>query len=630
MDPRNFLNEVRIFQFEALSFSEHTNNLDGVEKILYGTEFYNTKVSYVTSAGQTINMSEKYSDLILKGGKTSKVSSYHLASRIKQEVGPFLSHSSISGKVAGFEGLYNFYNIGATSSSEPMGAIKNGLQYAKDGKGASESVKAKFLIPWNTKERAITGGAIFIGDSYINQGQDTVYLQKFDVTGDSLFWHQYMTNVLAPYSESKSIYTGYKNSNLLDIPMNFIIPVYDNMPEIPTQSPSIEPSNFTQDNTKVYCNATNVNVRTGPSTSYEVITMVQEGNQMTRIKKGIGTGDRWDMVRLSNGIIGYISQNYVTEVPPVQIENIEISLDNNVIQKGERKKLNIKITPEEAKDHKVIYSSSNPNIITVDNEGNLRGITSGKATITVKAEENNIKDSIDIEVYSKVTNILIDHSDVYMQVGDTFKINAYVEPDDANEKGILFESSRQDILTVDEYGNLEAKSEGIATITVKSKENEEIKKECNVTVVRKMEDWEIHFDSSLNVNSLEVSGINYDKNRVANLKDLITTDLKLEFVNYKGETLNDTDIVGTGSKILVKENGVLLREYTIIVYGDSNGDGKINSIDLLVLQRHILELEKLDSIFMKASNVRKTSSKPSSVDLLLIQRHILQLQEIEQ
>ena len=64
MDPRNFLNEVRIFQFEALSFSEHTNNIDGVEKILYGTEFYNTKVSYLTSSGQTINMSEKYSDLI--------------------------------------------------------------------------------------------------------------------------------------------------------------------------------------------------------------------------------------------------------------------------------------------------------------------------------------------------------------------------------------------------------------------------------------------------------------------------------------------------------------------------------------------------------------------------------------
>ena len=99
IDPRNFLNEVRIFQFEGLSYAESVNQLSTIEKILYGTEFYNQKVSYINSSGTTVNMTEKYSDLILKAGKTSKVSSYHLASRIKQEVGPFLSHSSISGTV---------------------------------------------------------------------------------------------------------------------------------------------------------------------------------------------------------------------------------------------------------------------------------------------------------------------------------------------------------------------------------------------------------------------------------------------------------------------------------------------------------------------------------------------------
>ncbi len=60
----------------------------------------------------------------------------------------------LSGTVSGYKGLYNFYNIGATSSSEPMGAIKNGLQYAKDGKGASEQTKTKYLIPWNTQRKS--------------------------------------------------------------------------------------------------------------------------------------------------------------------------------------------------------------------------------------------------------------------------------------------------------------------------------------------------------------------------------------------------------------------------------------------------------------------------------------------
>lgn len=276
MDPRNFLNNVRIFQFEGLSYDEKTNNKEGIEKILYGTEFYDKIVQYVTSSGNTVTMNSKYSDLILKAGKTSAVSPYHLASRIKQEVGPFLSHASISGTVSGYKGLYNFYNIGATSSSEPMGAIKNGLQYAKDGKGASEQTKTKYLIPWNNKEKAITGGGIFIGSSYINIGQDTVYLQKFHVTsnnGGELFWHQYMTNVLAPYSESKLIYNGYANMNMLNNSMTFIIPVYNNMPETPVENPNILESDFVEDNSKVYADVqTTLNIREGPSSSYEVLT----------------------------------------------------------------------------------------------------------------------------------------------------------------------------------------------------------------------------------------------------------------------------------------------------------------------------------------------------------------------
>ena len=69
MDPRNFLNEVRIFQFEELSFNGSTNTIEGIEKILYGTEFYNQIVSYLTSSGSTVTMNKKYSDLIYNAEK---------------------------------------------------------------------------------------------------------------------------------------------------------------------------------------------------------------------------------------------------------------------------------------------------------------------------------------------------------------------------------------------------------------------------------------------------------------------------------------------------------------------------------------------------------------------------------
>lgn len=633
MDPRNFLNEVRIFQFEGLSYNAQTNNLDGVEKILYGTEFYNTKVSYLDSSGNTINMNEKYSDLILRGGQTSYVSPYHLASRIKQEVGPFLTHSSISGRVQGFEGLYNFYNIGATSSAEPMGAIKNGLQYAKDGKGASQETKNKYLIPWNTKERAITGGGIFIGSSYINRGQNTIYLQKFDVNDEyknDLFWHQYMTNVLAPYSESRSIYNGYKNIGLLDTNMNFIIPIYENMPDIPTQSPDININDFLEDNTKVYCNASNVNIRTGPSTSYEILTVVTNQEKMLRIKKGKQTGERWDKVILENGIIGYIYQNYVTEVPEVQIEQIEIMIDNTTLKKGETKQLQVTILPEEAREHRLIYSSSNLEVATIDNNGIINAIRSGETTITVKAEENSVKNEININVYSNVTGITLDQKEIYIPIEGTSKINGYIEPEDANEKTIIYSTTNDKVATVNQNGMISAHEEGEANIIAKSKENSNINAQCKVIVVRKMEDYEISFDSPLTVNSLEISGIDYNENTVANIKEKITTELEIEIVNNKNEILDDTDLIGTGSKIIVKEDGKILREYTIILYGDANGDGKINSVDLLVIQRHILEIESIEEIYIKASNINKNGKNPTSVDLLLIQRHILGLQIIQQ
>ena len=633
MDPRNFLNEVRLFQFEELSYDASTNNLEGIEKILYGTEFYNTLVSYLDSNGNTISTSAKYSDLILKAGQTSYVSPYHLASRIKQEVGPFLSHKSISGDVDGYKGLYNFYNIGATSSAEPMGAIKNGLQYAKDGKGASTETKNKYLIPWNTKEKSITGGGIFIGSSYINVGQNTIYLQKFHVVGGnngSLFWHQYMTNVLAPYSESKSIYNGYQKTGILDTTMSFIIPIYENMPEIPVQSPSVNKSDYVEDNTKVYCNATNVNIRSGPGTSYEVITMVTNQDKMTRIARGIQSGERWDRVVLENGIVGYIYQTYVTEVPAVEIEKIDIHIDNSTLQKGETKQLQITISPEEASDHKVIYTSSNPEVATVDDKGDIHAIRSGTTTITVKAEENSVQSQIEIEVYSKVTGISIDQTEMYMQIDDTFKINGTIEPDDANNPNILFSSSNEQIVKIDDHGNITAYKEGDAIITATSEENPEIKQECKVIVVRKMEDSEIHFDSSLQINSLEITGLDYTKNTVADIKNLITTNLEIEIRNNKDKVLAETELVGTGSRIIVKEDGKILREYKIILYGDANGDGRITSADLLVLQRHILEIEPLEEIYRKATNINKNGKKPTSVDLLLIQRHILGLQNIKQ
>ena len=639
MDPRNFLNEVRIFQFEELSYNANTNSVDGVEKILYGTEFYNTIVSYLTSNGNTVTMNKKYSDLIYSAGVTSKVSAYHLASRIKQEVGPFLSHSSISGRVPGYEGLYNFYNIGATSSSEPMGAIINGLKYARDGKGASEATKTKYLIPWNTKERAITGGGIFIGSSYINIGQNNIYLQKFHVSDNNngeLFWHQYMTNVLAPYSESQIIYKGYSNSNLLDTSINFIIPIYNNMPEIQEESPAINKSDYESDNTKVYANVqTSLNVRSGPSTSYEKITTVSSNEIMTRIAKGKQKGDLWDRVILENGIVGYVFQEYVEEVPEIQVEEIRLSVDNRVINKNEISKINVEIYPQNAKDQKLKYISSNEKVVKVDDYGNIYGISSGTAKITVRAISNGVEASIDIEVYSKVTGIELNVENITLQEGDNYQILANIEPEDANNKNLKYISENSDIASVDNTGKISANKTGNTNIKVCSEEDENINEIISVNVIEKISEDDLSFSSNIKVDGNEISGINEEIRTVEKLLENINVSDKyfIKVVNKEGNILQQNDLVGTGSKVQVfiqNSQEVLACEYQIIIYGDIDGNGKINSVDLLKLQRNILEIEELDFIAQKAGNINKNGKKPTSLDLLLIQRHILGIKFIEQ
>lgn len=633
MDPRNFLNEVRILQFEGLSYDESTNNIEGIEKILYGTEFYNRIVQYVNSSGDVITMSNRYSDLILSAGRNSQVNSYHLASRIKQEVGPFLSHSSISGIVRGYEGLYNFYNIGATSSSEPMGAIKKGLQYARDGNGASQATKDKYLIPWNNKERAITGGGIFIGSSYIHLGQDTIYLQKFHVSdnrGGTLFWHQYMTNVLAPYSESRSIYNGYNNSGMLNNTLSFIIPVYDNMLDTPVENPNILESDFTVDNTAVRANVSNtLNIRTGPSTSYETLTSVGNTVKMKRIARGIQSGELWDKVKLPNGLVGYAFHNYLAEVQSVNIEQINVSIHNSVINKGETKKLTVEILPPEAKDNKVEYSSSDNRVTTVDSEGNILGIKSGNATITVKAKDGNVFGKVDIQVYSPVTDMQLNTESLMLQIGDSFIVNPTIFPEDANNQNIIYNSNNQDVAKVNSDGKITAVNEGSTKIVVKTEEGN-ITREIQITVVPIVEEGEISFDTSLTIQQNEITGWDITKMNVSSIKEKINTIYNIEVYNANGKKIEDNELAGTGSKIrIIDENGIRM-EYYIIIYGDVNGDGRINSVDLLVLQRHILEIEKLKGVFLKAGNINKNGKNPSSLDLLLIQRHILGLKIIEQ
>ena len=179
-----------------------------------------------------------------------------------------------------------------------------------------------------------------------------------------------MTNCLAPYNECRSIYNAYQNNGMLDSSIGFVIPVYNNMPTFSTQSPNILYSDYEDDNTRVYADITgNLNVRTGPSTSYEIITTVTNSDKFTRIKRGIQNGERWDKIILDNGVVGYVFQSYLKEVPKEIIAtDIIISKEEVNLLVNDTIKLTASVYPEEAKDKQIIWQSENEKIATV-NEG---------------------------------------------------------------------------------------------------------------------------------------------------------------------------------------------------------------------------------------------------------------------
>ena len=217
MDPRNFLNDTYIFMFENQSYDPSYQTESGVKTIL---------ADPIMSGSYTCPDTKKrytYSQTFMDAAKKSGVSPYHLASRCRNEQGVNGAPQSL-GTVKGYENYFNFFDIQAYATST-MTAAEMGCKYAK-------TTNPTYLLPWTNQYKSIVGGSIFLGTGYITKGQDTLYLQKFDMVdgGNGLYYHQYMTCVFGQANEAISLKNAY-SQDILNSAMEFKIPVYNNMPD---------------------------------------------------------------------------------------------------------------------------------------------------------------------------------------------------------------------------------------------------------------------------------------------------------------------------------------------------------------------------------------------------------------
>lgn len=145
-------------------------------------------------------------------------------------------------------------------------------------------------------------------------------------------------------------------------------------------------------------------------------------------------------------------------------------------------------TPESAALDKMVdklgltYTSSDPDVLTIDENGNIVAVATGSADITMASKDGKINETKTINVV--VTPTAIEMPDTFQMSMDQLedKLTATVVPEDATDAKITFASGNTDVLTVADDGTLTAVKDGEATITA-TVDGTEVKSECVVTIL---------------------------------------------------------------------------------------------------------------------------------------------------
>lgn len=297
MDPRNFLNEVDVFQFQD------------VNDYLYG-------VCTLEGIQEQVNNSflKDYATDIDTACRNENVNPYYIIARLFQENGRNPSNGTY--KMNGGDGkyYYNPFNIGATGNSKSE-VYNNALARAKrEG--------------WDTMVKALQGGIYFCKKNWLENYQNTLYQNKFDIdstNGTSLYSHQYMQNLFGAYNEAKSLQGMYDKTGRLDSDFTFIIPLYENMPKDLSPEPKNNQESYI---INVKTTGTEIRIRKEASTDSEILREIADkGTVLLSVQRGINSN--WHKVVTKDGLIGYVSGAWLEQVDDVKTCNYSASVKTN-------------------------------------------------------------------------------------------------------------------------------------------------------------------------------------------------------------------------------------------------------------------------------------------------------------
>ena len=226
------------------------------------------------------------------------------------------------------------------------------------------------------------------------------------------------------------------------------------------------------------------------SSGNESVAKVNDDGIVTAVGEGTA------IITLTVGDDVMYAINSTTVTVTVSKIDTSISVDEKSLELkvGDNSSVTAKLTPADAGN--VTFTSSNPSVVTVDKNGNVKAVGAGSATVTASfagSDKYNVAENVTVPVTVKKidTSISVDEKSLELKFGDDSSVTAKLTPADAGK--VTFTSSNSSVVTVDADGKVKAVGVGSATITVSyggsdksinlakeqaSKEMEELENKC--------------------------------------------------------------------------------------------------------------------------------------------------------
>jgi uncharacterized protein YjdB len=238
------------------------------------------------------------------------------------------------------------------------------------------------------------------------------------------------------------------------------------------------------------------------------------------------------------------------------------------LRETETTQLTATVTPEDAEDRSVTWSSSDNSIATVNAEGVVTAIKEGTATITATTNDgSNLKATCTVKVsIMPVASITLNITEKTLEEGETVNLTASVLPANASNKSLAWTSSDENVATVDANGLVTAVKEGTATITAKANDGSNVSAQCTINVS----------DSFI-----FVSKISLEKMQVTlNIGETATLNVTIEPANA---TNKEIAWKSSNPSIATVENGVVTAISAGTIYVSASSTDGSNQSDVCIV-----------------------------------------------